>query len=83
MNLVKSSIPGSVGYDPPDDLRAGLMALVRRLGEHGTMKAIDVDRMTLARVIAGFSVSRGTLYALTEAVNAGPKQDERQLSLAV
>lgn len=83
MNLTKSSIPNSVGYDPPEDLRSGLMATVRRLGEAGTMKALDVDRMTLARVLAGLSVSRGTLYALAQAMSSAPKQDDRQLTFEV
>ena len=62
----KSKLPRSTGVTPPDDLRDELRALVSSIGEQPTLDRLDTNRMTLARIMGGLPVQKGTLAHIRE-----------------
>ena len=56
---------------PPELMRA-VRDSVRTVGENETMKRFSLTRTTIARVLGGLPVRRGTIALIREVVNAHP-----------
>ena len=66
MQDTRSRIPSAQGVTPPDDMRQAVGALVSSIGERKTLKRLDTNRMTLARIMGGLPVQKGTLAHIRE-----------------
>jgi hypothetical protein len=81
MKHSRSTLPGATGYEPTDDDRAAVMALVRSVGETEACARLGVDRNALARVAAQLPVREGTLLKFRASLAGGAPVDPAQLSL--
>ncbi len=70
MQETRSKIPRAQGVIPPDDMRQAVGALVSEVGERKTLERLDTNRMTLARLIGGLPVQKGTLAHIREQLQA-------------
>jgi len=66
MQDTRSRIPSAQGVTPPDDMRQAVGALVSSIGERKTLERLDTNRMTLARIMGGLPVQKGTLAHIRE-----------------
>lgn len=78
---MRSSIPGAKGVEPSEADQAQVKAMVRMFGESVAAQKLQIDRMTLSRLAAGFPVQKGTLVAVRQALSGGSAVDERQMGL--
>lgn len=70
MQDTRSKIPRAQGVTPPEDLRQAVGALVSSIGERKTLERLDTNRMTLARIMGGLPVQKGTLAHIREQLQA-------------
>ena len=65
-----STVRNNQGKPAPDAHREAVRKLVEELGESGAADRLDIDRNSLARIVSGFGLRRGTLALLREKFGA-------------
>jgi hypothetical protein len=68
----RSPTPRAQGVEPNEGDRSAVLALVRSHGEAKAAALLRVDRATLARVAAQFSVREGTLALVRQRLASSP-----------
>lgn len=66
------------GTPVPPVVLERVRALLGRLGERGTLTRLSISRATLARVLAGLSVTAGTQAVLREKFDAIEAEERRR-----
>jgi hypothetical protein len=74
MHDARSKIPRAQGVIIPDDIRQAVGALVSSMGERKTLERLDTNRMTLARIMGGLPVQKGTLAHIREQLQTNASQ---------
>lgn len=54
-------IPGAQGVEVPADVQRGVSDLLRAVGEARAIEVTGVSRASLARLVAGLTVRKGTI----------------------